>query len=216
MRSGWVRGSITRRLGLLTIAFSCAVTAWGQASATTQPATQPAETIAVARQRLARIKSPDRTPGDRSLLVALDFVVAIGSDDGRRIASLVDAVGYEALPLAGDLPERPDKPLSPAAIEKVAARIAERRPGRTAGVMCRGRPAGRLAAEFPAVATWMLPQDWAVVFRPVAGNSLPAWLSQKACVVVRIRGERATLIGGNLLEALLMAAENAAPEAEEK
>jgi hypothetical protein len=212
MRNGWVRGSITRRSGVLTVAFSCAVAALGQS----QPATQPAETIAVARQRLTRIKSRDRTPSDRTLLAALDFVIAIGSDDSRRIANLVDAVGYQALPLAGDLPEKPDKPLSPAAIEKVLPELPNADLGVLPAQCAAVVPRAALAAEFPAVATWMLPQDLAVVFQPVRGNSLPTWLSQRACVVVRIRGERATIIGGNLLEALLMAAENAAPEAEEK
>jgi hypothetical protein len=208
---------VVRRSAWLAVAFFCAAGAAGQSRPATQPASRPAEeTIAVARQRLAHIKSQDRTDYARGLLAALDFVVALESGDSRKIGTLVDAVGYQALPLAGELPEKPEKPLSPAAIDKIMAGLPKTDlgalPASSAEVVTRLK----LVAEFPAVAVWMLPQDVAIVFRPVTGSAAPTWLSQSACVVVRIRGERATIIGGNLLEACFMAAENAAPEAEDK
>jgi hypothetical protein len=61
----------------------------------------------------------------------------------------------------------------------------------------------KLRDEFPAVATWMLGmEDLAVVFRPRPSEHVAGWLTHDACLVVRLRGERATIVGGNLLEAL--------------
>ncbi len=189
----------------------------GQPPPTTHPASQPAgETIAAARQRLAHIKSRDRTDSDRALFVALDFVLVIGSGDGRKLGPLIDAVGYQPLPLAGALPEKPDKPLPPSVIEQSLTSLPKADLGVLPASCTALVPRTALRERFPAVATWMLPQDLAVVFRPIAKSPIPSWLAQEACVVVRIRGERATIIGGNLLQALATAAENAAPAAEEK
>jgi hypothetical protein len=195
----------------------CAVSTLGQSPPTTYPASQPAgETITAARQRLAHIKSRDRSDSDRALFVALDFVLAIGSGDSRKLGPLIDAVGYQALPLAGELPEKPDKPLPPSAIEKSLLSLPKADLGVLPASCAAIMPRAALRERFPAIATWMLPPDLAVVFRPIAKSPIPSWLTQEACVVVRIRGERATIIGGNLLQALTTAAENAAPPAEEK
>ena len=77
-------------------------------------------------------------------------------------------------------------------------------------------PHEKLRDTFPAVATWMLPQDLAVVFRTAPADQVSNWLMHDACLVVRVRGERATVLGGSLLQALAEAAEARAPEAEEK
>lgn len=186
---------------------------------TTQPAELPTlpiptardadEPYASARRRLARLPAAQREPEDHALLAALDFVLALDRGDGAKAAERIDAVGYTALPLTGELPEKPDKPLLPAA-------VADR-------VKARGEPTGLGAAprldevplhtvrvltppalreEFPAVALWMLPQDLAVVFRAPEDGPARGWLTCPACVVVRIRADRATIIGGNLLDAL--------------
>ena len=211
----------TRRLALLAVAFCCAAASLGQSRPTSQPATQRAtqpapETVATARARLNRIKLRDRSPGERTLLVALDFALAAAQSDPRRAALVVDAVGYQALPLAGDLPEKPDKPLLGAALEREvlglpAADLAKLTMDRVEAV-----PREKLRDSFPAVAAWMLPQDVAVVFHTAPVDQVPNWLVHDACLVVRMRGERATVLGGNLLQALAEAAEARAPEAEEK
>lgn len=200
-------------------ALLCAATAFSQSNPSSQPSPQPAETIGAARQRLARIKSQERTDQDRTLLAGLDFALAVGAGDARKLSGLVDAVGYQALPLTGDLPEKPDKPLALSAIERLLAALPKIDIG-TLPASCAAVAAHKsLPDQFPAVATWMLPQDQVIVFQPApAGPSrrVDAWLRQPACVVVRVRAERATIIGGNFLAALAAAAEAAAPAAEEK
>ncbi|RMF84343.1 MAG: hypothetical protein D6744_03270 [Planctomycetota bacterium] len=57
---------------------------------------------------------------------------------------------------------------------------------------------------FPAVAAWMLPRDYALVVEP-AGAGVHDWVTRRACLVIRVRGRRATIVGGNLIEVLLAA-----------
>lgn len=202
---------------MLTVAFLCAAGVGGQMP-TTAPATSqaPAETVALERQRLSRIPLKDRTDKDRALLAGLDFVLAIGKSDGRRAAILIDAVGYEALPLEGELPEKPDKPIPVSEIQRLVAGRPmldlANRPSDTVEVV---GPAA-LRAQFPAVATWMLPQDWAVVFRATPEQRIANWITRDACIVVRIRAGRPSILGGNLFEAVAAAAEAAAPSGEQK
>ena len=47
----------------------------------------------------------------------------------------------------------------------------------------------------------MLPDDRAVVFTPVDGPN-GDWISRPGCLVVRLRGTRPTVMGGNLLACL--------------
>jgi hypothetical protein len=206
----------TRPVQSLIAALVCAATTLGQSSPGTLPASQPGETIVAARQRLARIKSSERSDPDRALLTALDFALAIGVGDVHKANGLIDVVGYQALPLAGDLPEKPDKPLAPPAIERLLAALPKIDVGTLPASCAAVVTHKELRDEFPAVATWMLPQDQAVVFQPAPGNPLETWLRRAACLVVRIRAERATIIGGNFLQALTAAAEAAAPTAEDK
>lgn len=136
------------------------------------------------------------------MLVGLDVALAIGRAEGAQAAALIDVTGYHALPLTGPLPERPGKPV-PA--NDVARWIAARPPVDLAHhtldqVYVATRDEVR--SRFPAVAVWMLPQDLAVMFRPPPFDSGGRWITQEACVVVRLRADRATVIGGNLFEAL--------------
>jgi hypothetical protein len=207
----------TRRLMYLAVAFFCAHAASAQSQPTSQPTTQAApETVLAARQRLNRIKPHDRTPAERTLLTALDFALAVAQSDPKRAVAVVDATGYQTLPLAGDLPEKPAKPLLATALEHEIVGLPRADLGRLTMDRVEIVPHEKLRQSFPAVATWMLPQDFAVVFRAAPADQASNWLARDACLVVRIRGERATVLGGSLLQALGDAAESRAPEAEEK
>jgi len=249
---------LVRRPAVLAVAFSCALFATGQDVAPEPPATKPAETLATVRQRLTRIKPDQRSRHEAALLATLDFVLALGDAQGPRAAARVDAVGYQALPLSGELPERPARAIARGTVAKDPVPGQKARGGKShsrsgpaekgkdsetidsiaseagptgkasgagsgdAGTLSQmisahlqievgGLPAEcaavvereKLRDEFPAVATWMLPtEDLAVVFRPAPGERATGWLSYDACLVVRLRGDRATIVGGNLLEAL--------------
>lgn len=207
----------TRRLMFLAVAFFCAHPAAAQSQPTSQPATQAApETVLAARQRLNRIKPPDRSSADRTLLVALDFALAVSQSDPKRAGAVVDATGYQTLPLSGDLPEKPAKPLLATALDREILGLPRADVARLTLDRVEIVPREKLRETFPAVATWMLPQDFAVVFRTAPADQVSNWLAREACLVVRIRGERATVLGGSLLQALADAAEARAPEAEEK
>jgi hypothetical protein len=154
-----------------------------------------------ARQRLARIAADRRTPEEHALLATIDFVLALGKADGGRAAACVDAVGYQTLPLAGELPEQPNKPVLPAVLEKqLAARPTVDVARLTVSDFEVLTRAG-VRARFAAVATWMLPEDRAVVCRRPAAE-LAGWVPREACVVVRVRAGKTTIMGGNLLEVL--------------
>jgi len=143
-----------------------------------------------------------QTYADRSC-AALSFAIEIGRADGSAVAALVVPVGYQELPLAGDLPERPAKPLQRAALK---ARIADRQliettrvPSSCLDVLKRDE----LRDKFPAVATWMLPGDLAIIYHVSIGDKWPRWITRDACAVVRIRGRRASIVGGNVLDVLV-------------
>lgn len=192
-----------------------------------QPASQPAptsepavpagsETVAQARRRLARIRPEKRTSDDHALLTALDFSLAIGQADGRRAAGLLEAVGYQPLPLDGDLPEPPPKPVPNSDVEKT---VAARRPMKVEDLpiaQIEVYTRKRLRPLFPAVANWMLAQDRAVVFRPAGDPPLANWVATEACLVVRIRADKATIAGGNLLQVLGADAELAPPDGKDQ
>ncbi len=236
---------IARRSAWLAVVFLCQAPAGAQEL----PASQPGgETIAGVRQRLTALKPDERTRDDTARLATLDFLVALGESNGPRAAARVDAIGYQPLPLAGDLPEQPARPIprgtvakdtpppkkaaggkargrtpppreppddavdksaseAPAAErETISARVSARPKIELAGwpaecVIVADRQAVR--AAFPAVARWMLPtEDIAILVRPPPGPPVQGGLTQEACLVVRLRGDRATIVGGNLLAAL--------------
>jgi hypothetical protein len=164
---------------------------------------------------------PALSRNDLALRTALDFCIAIGAGDGQRAAAALDVVGYQALPLSGKLPESAEKPLSQIElIPQVGRRLPFDVSGMPASAFC-VLSRGDLTQQFPAVAQWVLPQqDIVIRITPdhigagdPAGAAAAAdahaaaaptseWLRQPACVVVRIRGQRATIVGGNLLAAL--------------
>jgi len=166
-----------------------------------QPGTEPAphETVREAFTRIARLPARQQTDRDLALLAGLDFCMAIGAQAGDHIEKRLDVVGYQALPLSGPLPETPDKPLSAKALRELAQ---QRRP-----VNIGDLPAERFGLltreaareHFSAVADWMLPEDFALLVEPA---ELDGWVGHTCCLVIRVRGRTATVIGGNLLAAL--------------
>lgn len=172
-------------------------------------ATQPAEpveptipgSIGEAHQRLALRKVSELKPAELAARSAYEFCLAAGAADGERAAQVTDAVGYQALPPEGDLPESAERPIP---VEQVQVEIAKRRRGDVARLPIETlatQTRGELRAQFPAVAKWMLPDDFALVATP-SQDAGGQWITKPACLVVRVRGNRATIVGGNLLAAL--------------
>lgn len=188
-----------------------------ESPAGTQVESQPGEeTAAGARRRLARVRPDKRSAAEHALLAGLEFALAVGHADGSRAAKLVDAAGYQPLPLEGELPEKPAKPLLG---KEVGEFVADRRPTAVDSLPLHCFQVftrEQLRGEFPAVATWMLPQDRAVVLRPAADGDVPHWITRPACLVVRIRANKATILGGNLLGVLADDAAGMLPEGEDK
>ena len=136
-----------------------------------------------------------------ALRAGLDFCKAVGKPNADAAVRLVDEGGYQALPLSGPLPEKPEKPIQP---DRLAATIKARQSARV----------GELAADFfhlchrddlprsfSAVAQWMLPQDFALVIEQ-ADRDTPNWVTRRCCLVIRVRGSRPSIVGGNLFDAL--------------
>ncbi len=172
------------------------------ARAAPRPAAPPADpsTILGEWQRIRALSAGQRSAPETALAAALEFVMALGESNGLKAVDQIDPVGYQELPLSGDLPEEPARPRTAGEIEKL---VASRRP-----VPLGGLPTAsfetltreRVRPHFPAVATWMLPKDYAVLIRPVP--DCPYWVQREACLVLRVRATRATIVGGNLLAAL--------------
>jgi hypothetical protein len=205
--------NVTRLATVLSTVLRCALPVSGQFEPASQPTTRPAtETIAAARQRLLHLRSGELARRDRARLAAMEMILAIGQANGREAGAVLDPVGYQSLPLEGDLPDKPEKPILPAAFEK---QIAGRRPadlGELPVDLIQVVAPEGLREQFRAIATWMLPQDLAVVIRAPTGHSAEDWITRDACLVVRIRGEKATILGGNLLEALATSATGHTPQ----
>lgn len=166
-----------------------------------QPATQPAETLEVALKRLRAIPHKQLHDRDIALRTGIQFLIAAGTGDTRTAVADIDATGFQPLPLTGDLPEAPAKPLGSA---DVSALISDRMP-RSATATFSAESVALVHAKdvrqkFPAIAKWMLPTDYAVLISPVAGQ--PNWVRQPACIVVRVRGTNAKIMGGNLFSAV--------------
>jgi hypothetical protein len=137
---------------------------------------------------------------DVALLAALDLTLALGRADGATVAGVGDAVGYQPLPLSGELAEPPPKPISR---EQIQTRVGARTVAPLGELPVSGFEVLKRAAVrelFPAVGEWMLPSDWAVVVQP-AGSEFP-WVRNQCCIVVRLRAQKPAILGGNLLEVL--------------
>ncbi len=108
-------------------------------------------------------------------------------------------VGYQPLPKTGDLPQDPPRPLSRVRVRE----LIERRPaapvGQTPVDTLELVGPDELRATFSAAATWMLPSDFALVIHPVHERTR-VWMDREACVIVRVRGSKAVIVGGNLLD----------------
>jgi hypothetical protein len=173
-----------------------------QSPAAARPSTPAAETtVHAAYQRLA--SATDERPSDEqvALRAVYALALAVGRTDGDAAAALLDATGFQALPLTGELPLDPGRPMSVADFREnirsrqvfdAAALAAER---------FEAKSAEEIAGDFPAVSRWMLPRDVAVMVRPAADGSA-AWVSRPCCVVVRVRAGKPAIMGGNLLEVL--------------
>lgn len=164
----------------------------------------PSERVPTVAERYKALDSKAdraRSKRERAEIVALTFCLAIGVGDGQVAAAAIDVIGYQALPLEGVLPEQAERPI-PAKEIKTAV---DQRPT----VRVEDLPAGHLrivtrdelGKEFAAAAEWMLPDDFALLIEPAAAN-IGSWVHRRACLVVRVRGRRATIIGGNLFAAL--------------
>ena len=188
----------------------------GRRSTTSQPASAPAPeptslsadlNVAEARRRLGRTPAVLRKRSDAVLMAALDVALAIGQADGKRATTWLDASGYAALPLAGELPERPDKPLPPSIVEHEIADRPKVEVGKLPLSCFEVLRPEELRDLFPAIARWMSPAgDWAVVFHPPA-EKVANWVTRDACLVIRLRAGRAAVLGGNLLQVLAASTE---------
>lgn len=162
-----------------------------------EPLADPA-TMLGAQQRLARESQKSLQPNDRARRVAYEIALAAGAANGDAVADRIDAVGYQSLPLDSALADKPDWPIPPAQIRE---RIIRR-----SSVPLDALPADRLAVisreearkRFPAVAAWSLPTDVILVAIPDG----PHWVQRECCLVVRVRGERPVVVGGNFFESL--------------
>jgi hypothetical protein len=172
------------------------------ARAQPQPAAPLADpsTILGEWQRIRTLPAGQRSGSETALAAVAEFVIAVGESNGLKAADKIDPVGYQDLPLSGELPEEPGRPRAAGEIEKL---FAGRPPVSLAGLPTTSFEVltrEKLRPRFTAVATWMLPKDYAVLIRPVPG--WPEWVQRECCLVVRVRATRATIVGGNLLEAL--------------
>ncbi|TWT45806.1 hypothetical protein RAS1_22390 [Phycisphaerae bacterium RAS1] len=173
------------------------------AAAQSLPASSgPTETLQASLQRLKKARSAELSETDRALLVGLEFCLAIDAADGKRAAGLLDPSGYQALPSEGALPPQPAKPLFPPALaELVSKRAAGHAVATSAANAVRVIRQKELREHFPAMADWMLAsEDYALLVDSGLGTS--SWLARDACLVIRVRGSRAYVMGGNLLEAI--------------
>lgn len=167
------------------------------------PASQPAkvEIVAAAVQRLRKTPVEKLSRKELALRAGLEFCLALGKPDGTRCADLLDVVGYQALPPKGELPEKPDKPIDRKTLEERISRRAPARVGDISVECFKLVDRQELRASFPAVARWMLAQDFALLIEPPDAETAN-WVSRPCCLVVRLRTRKATIIGGNLLAAL--------------
>ena len=174
---------------------------------TPQPEQSAAELLAFLRSQ-AKDKTAD---ADRALRAGLEFCLALGVGDGRAAVRSLDAVGYQPLPLSGELPLDPPRSI-PA--EELARWIDRRADSNVAAAAARHfvlRSRAECESLFPAVAAWMLPDDHALVLES-PGARVHYWIERRACLVIRVRGKRPAIVGGNLIEVLLASDETAEPQ----
>lgn len=168
-------------------------------SAATQPAVD--DSAGALLSKLRAIPAKNRTREERALIAGLEFCDAVRRADGAAAHKLLDAIGYQPLPLEGDLPEQPGKPTMPSALSGFIDSRPQSRPERIPAAYFELRERESLRRSFPAVARWMLPRDFALVIEQPDGSATN-WVTRGCCLVIRIRGQEASIIGGNLFDAL--------------
>lgn len=162
-----------------------------------QPSPPQGESVQERLGALGRLSRNDRTPRSVAEQAGLEFCVAMAEADGKRIAPLLEVVGYQPLPLAGDLPDPPHRPIFPldlakriSARQKVNLRSAE-----AASFSLKNKR--EIQELFPAISQWMLDADWALICQPVSDAD---WPQGVRCLVIRVRALKPTIVGGNLVE----------------
>jgi hypothetical protein len=158
------------------------------------------ETVLAAWRRLSKITtSPRKEP--IAMRTALEMGLAIGRADGKRAAERCEVVGYQSLPVEGDLPEQPDRPISIATIKAQLDKRPKLPIENLPADMFQIRSKDKLREQFPAAADWMLPDDVAIVVSPAkeAGGD---WLTRPGCLIIRVRAGKPAVMGGNLLSVL--------------
>lgn len=164
-----------------------------------------------ALRRLRAVPAKKRTRKQRALIAGLAFCDAVRRASGVEAYKQLDVVGYQPLPLEGELPEAPGKPITPSALAK---RIDDRpaaRAGKVPAELFVLTDRETLRKSYPAVARWMLPRDFALVIERPDGDSAN-WVARRCCIVIRLRGKRASIVGGNLFEALKQSREESAKQ----
>lgn len=203
--ASWRRLLVCPAGGLLCFAdFALAQAPATQPATATQPLAANVAGAEPAIELLERLRSAPLRSLEKqqiALRAALEFCVALGAADAPRIEAYLDATGFHPLPTEGLLSDQTPQPLEPGAL---AAKLAARKPVDIAALpaaLWEPLTIEDVSRLYPAMAEWMLPsQD--VVIRVQPGSPPAAWLAQPACLVVRVRGQRATVIGGSLLAAL--------------
>lgn len=167
------------------------------------------QTLAQAVERLRVVPPKNLTKADLAFHTGLEFCLSLANADGERTAGLVEAVGFQPFSSNAPLPENPPPPHLPKVIRE---QTQARRPmpiGQAALSMFSIRDREQLHAEFPYMAQWMLPDDFAVVISPdEKDEQLTNWLPEKAALIVRMRGRRATVAGGNFFQTLVPASKS--------
>lgn len=187
-----------------TVVFALAPVVSGQSKRPRPPASSQSsrtETVNDALRRLRGLESKKASRKDLALRTGLEFCLALGEPKGTLAAELLDVVGYQVLPLEGELPEKPEKPLDR---QTVTARVDARELARVGNVSVERFQLldhTALRAFFPAVAKWMLPQDLALLVEPTSDET-DNWVTRQCCLVLRLRARKVTVIGGNLFAAL--------------
>jgi hypothetical protein len=158
------------------------------------------ETVAERFQALRSLGQAEKQRADHALETGLAFCLALGVGDGAQAKKLIDAVGYQALPEKGELPLDAARPIAPAEIARRVERLPDSGADAIAATHFRLLDRDATAELFPAVAVWMLPRDYALICEPDRAH--PRWVQRAGCSILRSRGGRVSVVGGNLFSVL--------------
>lgn len=186
-----------------------AATQPSKAAPASAPATQPSgpETALQMLERLRGIAAQHLSDELLATRAALEFCDALAQGDGAAATAVLDAPGYQPLPADGA------ENLLPLGPNGVPEPPANRKPGELAAAVAAlprwtlaEAPSERfklisrekLHERMPLAGQWMLPGDFALLLE--AGALGPQTPPRTACLVMRVRGSRAVVLGGNLVE----------------